>query len=147
MTEAPGSYSPIAAAPARPYETHSKLRGLMRIRLPPVKNIPSAAQRASLTAPHAAKGTAMTRRTIIPVFVGSATLGGCADHGAPSIVLFGSFFPAWMLCGLIGIFGAIAARGVFVAAGLNSVIPFQLFVCSSLGVVVAALTWRVWFGH
>jgi hypothetical protein len=47
-----------------------------------------------------------------------------------SIVLFGAFFPAWMLCAIIGIFGAIAARGIFVASGLDSVLPFQLFVCS-----------------
>ena len=42
--------------------------------------------------------------------------------------------------------GAIAARGIFVAAGLDSVLPFQLFVCSSVGLVVAALTSLIWFG-
>jgi hypothetical protein len=62
-------------------------------------------------------------------------------------VLFGAFFPAWMLCAIIGIFGAIASRGIFVAAGLDSVLPFQLFVCSSVGFVVATLTWLFWFGQ
>jgi len=80
------------------------------------------------------------------MFIVSMTLGGCARHGAPSFVLFGAFFPAWMLCALIGIFGAIAARGIFVAVGLNSVLPYQLFVCSSVGFVVAALAWLTWFG-
>ena len=51
-----------------------------------------------------------------------------------------------MLCALIGIFGAIAARGIFVAARLDSVLPFQLFVCSSVGFVVAALTWLTLLG-
>ena len=81
------------------------------------------------------------------ILVASGALGGCASHGAPSFVLFGAFFPAWMFCAFIGIFGAIAARGIFVAAGLDSVLPFQLFVCSSVGFVVAALTWLTWFGQ
>ena len=87
------------------------------------------------------------RRDALLVFITSVTLGGCASHGAPSFVLFGAFFPAWMLCALIGIFGAIAARGLFVALGLNSVLPYQLFVCSSVGLVVAAMAWLIWFGQ
>ena len=81
------------------------------------------------------------------MIVTSTALGGCASHGAPSFVLFGAFFPAWMLCALFGILGAIAARGIFVSAGLDSVLPFQLFVCSSVGLVVATLTWLIWFGQ
>ena len=87
------------------------------------------------------------RKAALLILVASGALGGCASHGAPSFVLFGAFFPAWMLCAFIGIFGAIAARGIFVAAGLDSVLPFQLFVCSSVGFVVAALTWLTWFGQ
>jgi hypothetical protein len=52
-----------------------------------------------------------------------------------------------MLCALIGILGAIAVRSIFVASGLDSVLPFQLFVCSSAGLVVATLTWLIWFGQ
>ena len=94
----------------------------------------------------AVKGTSKAYRAVLPVFIAPGILGGCASHGAPSFVLFGAFFPAWMLCALIGIFGAIAARGIFVAVGLNSVLPFQLFVCSSVGLAVAALAWLIWFG-
>ena len=94
----------------------------------------------------AVKGTPKACRAVLPVFIASGALGGCSSHGAPSFVLFGAFFPAWMLCALIGIFGAIAARGIFVAVGLDSFLPFQLFVCSSVGLVVAALTWLIWFG-
>ena len=94
----------------------------------------------------AVKGTSKAHRAALSVFIAPGILGGCASHGAPSFVLFGAFFPAWMLCALIGIFGAIAARGIFVAVGLNSVLPYQLFVCSSVGFVVAALVWLTWFG-
>jgi hypothetical protein len=74
------------------------------------------------------------------ILIALIALSGCSSHSAPSFVLFGAFFPAWMLYAIIGIFGAIASRGIFVAAGLDSVLPFQLFVCSSVGLVVAAVS-------
>ena len=95
----------------------------------------------------ASMGVQTTRKSALLIFITLPAFAGCSSHGAPSLVLFGAFFPAWMLCAFIGIFGAIAARGIFVAAGLDSVLPFQLFVCSSVGLVVAALTWLTWFGQ
>jgi hypothetical protein len=92
-------------------------------------------------------GVQTARKAALLTFGTSTGLGGSASHGAPSIVLCGAYFPAWMLCAIIGIFGAIAARGIFVAAGLDSVLPFQLFVCTSVGLVVATLTWLTWFGQ
>jgi hypothetical protein len=94
----------------------------------------------------ASMGAQTIRRSALLIFITLPAFAG-ASHGAPSFVLFGAFFPAWMLCAFIGIFGAIAARGIFVAAGLDSFLPFQLFVCSSVGFVVAALTWLSWFGQ
>jgi YtcA family len=77
----------------------------------------------------------------------SATLAGCAIRGAPTYPIVGAFFPGWMFCAVIGIVGAIAVRGLFVATGLNRILPFQLFVCASLGVIIAALAWILWFGQ
>jgi hypothetical protein len=73
-------------------------------------------------------------------------LGGCST-GAPSFVLFGAFFPAWMLCGTVGIIGAGIARAAFVASGLSNVLPYQLFVCSAVGVIVALFVWLIGFGQ
>lgn len=73
-------------------------------------------------------------------------LSGCSRSGAPSLVLFGAFFPDWMFCALLGIVVAIVARGVFVATGLSSVLPQQLFVCLSIGLIFAILAWLLWFG-
>jgi hypothetical protein len=73
-------------------------------------------------------------------------LTGCALDGAPSFMLFGAFFPAWMLCAVAGIFVAIGARAAFIASGLSSVIPYQLFVCLSVGTIFALLVWLIWFG-
>jgi hypothetical protein len=74
-------------------------------------------------------------------------LTGCAPRGgAPSFVLFGAFFPAWMLCAVFGIFVAISARAAFVAADLARTIPYQLFVCTSVGVIFGLTVWLIWFG-
>jgi hypothetical protein len=72
-------------------------------------------------------------------------LTSCSSSGAPSFTLFGAFFPGWMFCGLTGIIGAAVARAVFVVSGLSNVLPYQLFVCTAIGIIVAILAWFVWF--
>jgi hypothetical protein len=73
-------------------------------------------------------------------------LSGCSAAGAPSFDLFGAFFPAWLLCGVLGIVGAGATRGLFVMSGLSDRLPYQLFVCTAIGVLVACLVWLLEFG-
>jgi hypothetical protein len=73
-------------------------------------------------------------------------LGGCSP-GAPSFVLFGAFFPAWLLCGTLGIISAGVARAAFVAGGLSQFLPYQLFVCTAVGLIVALFVWLIGFGQ
>jgi hypothetical protein len=75
------------------------------------------------------------------------TLTGCSSGGAPSFDLFGAFFPAWLLCGMVGIAGAAVARAIFVSSGLANALPYQLAVCTAIGVITALLVWLVGFGH
>jgi hypothetical protein len=77
----------------------------------------------------------------------SFSLAGCSTRGAPSFDLFGAFFPAWLLCGTVGIAGAIAARAAFVSSGVANALPYQLAVCTAIGVIAALLFWLVGFGH
>jgi hypothetical protein len=74
-------------------------------------------------------------------------LCGCSEAGAPSLDIFGAFFPAWLLCGVLGIFVALGARIFFTARNLTDVLPFQLPVCASLGVIFALLVWLICFGR
>ena len=74
-------------------------------------------------------------------------LGGCSASGAPSFDLFGAFFPAWLLCGAIGIAGAAIARVVFVSSGFSNEVPYQLAVCTAIGVISAVLVWLIVFGR
>jgi hypothetical protein len=75
------------------------------------------------------------------------SLGGCSGGGAPSFDLFGAFFPAWLLCGIVGIAGAVAARVAFVSSGIANTLPYQLAVCTAIGVIAALLFWLVGFGR
>jgi hypothetical protein len=76
----------------------------------------------------------------------SFPLFGCAQGVAPSFELFGAYFPAWMLCALIGIVAAVGTRAAFVGSGLSSILPYQLFVCASIGLIFALVAWLIWFG-
>jgi YtcA family len=75
------------------------------------------------------------------------SLGGCSEAGAPTLDIFGAFFPAWLLCAVLGIFVALGARTFFAARNLIDVLPFQLLVCTSLGVIFALLVWLICFGR
>jgi uncharacterized membrane protein YeaQ/YmgE (transglycosylase-associated protein family) len=61
--------------------------------------------------------------------------------------MFGSFFPAWMLCAVAGIVGAVVLRQVFFAVGLNRylIAPPLTYLC--IAVAGALLLWLLWFGH
>jgi hypothetical protein len=82
---------------------------------------------------------------LLPVLTGCTS--GYTTLGAPSFILFGAYFPAWMFCAAFGIIGAVATRVVMVTTGLSELLPFQLFVCASAGLMLAIAAWLFWFGH
>ena len=65
--------------------------------------------------------------------------------GAPSFELFGAFFPAWMLCALIGVVGAAGTRVVLTNTTFRDIIPFQLAACTAVGVIGGLLVWMILF--
>ena len=85
------------------------------------------------------------RAGVLIIVLVAATMSGCALRGAPSFVVFGAFFPAWMLLAGIAILAAIGTRVALLATGLAEVLPLQLAVCVSAGLTVALLTWLLWF--
>ncbi len=83
---------------------------------------------------------------IAACLVAFGCLSGCGLIGDPSFNLFGAFFPAWLLCAVLGIFCAILARVLFVASGLADTLPLQLFLCTAIGLLFGSLTWLLFFG-
>jgi hypothetical protein len=73
------------------------------------------------------------------------SLAGCG--GAPSLTIAGAYFPAWLLCDLIAVLVAVIVRVLMVVTGLSNHVPYQLAVCSSIGVIVALVVWQLWMVH
>ena len=99
----------------------------------PIGRLPPSARDDAL------RSTETTRFGLPSSVLTALALGGCATRGAPSYTLFGAYFPAWMFCAGIGLAAAVVARAFFEATGLAYVLPFQLFVCASIGVCAASL--------
>jgi YtcA family len=80
------------------------------------------------------------------LFLASVSLTGCSDAGAPSFVVFGAFFPAWMLFASVGIVGAIVARAIIVSSDMSNTLPHRLLVCTAIGTISAIAAWFLCFG-
>jgi hypothetical protein len=72
---------------------------------------------------------------------------GCAEVRAPSIPLFGAYFPAWLACVVVGILGAVLLRVVFVLVGIDDRLPLRLLVYVSLAAAIAFATSLTFFGR
>ena len=89
----------------------------------------------------ACDSSALRTRCLPAMTALSLSLQGCTQHGAPSYEIFGAYFPLWLLSALIGLVGALIAHRVLVSTGWTRVVPFQLFVCVAIGLMVAVLCW------
>jgi hypothetical protein len=65
----------------------------------------------------------------------------------PSLNIFGTFFPAWMLCALLGIVAAVVAYGVLSRTRLGAEIKPALLAYTSLALSVTFILWLSLYGH
>jgi hypothetical protein len=70
------------------------------------------------------------------------SLGGC--NGAPSRNILGSYFPSWMVCALVGIAAAGAARAILKAAGILQELPVPFVVLLAIGCSATFGLWLIW---
>jgi hypothetical protein len=84
-----------------------------------------------------------------PVFAVAAVLltGGCRGTGAhsPTVDVIGSYFPAWMLCIVVGIGLTIVARQVLIGLKLNDHLHPAPLVYLGMIVLWTHLVWLVYF--
>lgn len=74
-------------------------------------------------------------------------LAGCdRPPAAPTFVFFGSYFPAWIVCAILGVVVAVAVRKLFIVIGLDEALPVRLIVYASLALMAAVGLWSLWFG-
>src|ERR1700709_543581 len=76
----------------------------------------------------------LTSPALLLLLAQTAMLSGCS--GAPSLAIAGAYFPAWLACAVVGVITTVIARGLMASTHLTTVIPFQLAVCSAIGVLV-----------
>jgi hypothetical protein len=68
-------------------------------------------------------------------------------NSAPAQNILGSYFPAWMLCALIGILLTVIVYIIFAAIGIDEFIPAKLFTYLGLSISLTFITWLFWFGN
>lgn len=66
--------------------------------------------------------------------------------GAPSVPLFGSFFPAWIICAAGGVVFAVILRAIFIALKLNEHLPAPPLVYLCLSISGSIVIWLFWAG-
>jgi hypothetical protein len=82
-------------------------------------------------------------KTFKVAFIGGVLfVAGCG--GAPTLTIAGAYFPAWLLCAIVAVVVAASTRALMVATGLARLVPLQLAVCISIGILVAVAVWKVW---
>jgi hypothetical protein len=65
----------------------------------------------------------------------------------PSLNIFGTFFPAWMLCALLGIVAAIIAYGGLSRTRLRDDIKPALLAYPSIALSVTFILWLTFYGQ
>jgi YtcA family len=69
-------------------------------------------------------------------------ISGCS--GSPSRNILGSYFPSWMVCSLVGLSAALAARVALKASRLLHELPAPLVVLLSIGCATTFALWLLW---
>jgi hypothetical protein len=70
-------------------------------------------------------------------------LGGCSRD--PSLEISGSFFPAWMLCILVGLVATLVAKRVFLALRIDAHLTPHLIIYGALMLNFTLLAWLIFY--
>ena len=81
---------------------------------------------------------------LVPSF---GVLAGCSSKPAPAVIAFGAYFPDWLILAMAAVVIAILARIAFGLAGQGDAVPFPLFTCLAIGVIVTSSLYLFWFGR
>lgn len=74
-------------------------------------------------------------------------LAGCSGGvNPPSVPLFGSFFPAWVICAVGGMIVAGFVRSLFIRLGLDEHLPVPPLVYLCLAISTGIGFWFLWSG-
>jgi YtcA family len=86
-----------------------------------------------------------TLRTVVSMFVPAAILLATSCSREPSFNILGSYFPAWIFCGLIGILLTVIARLIFVRLNFEQELSPLLLVYPCLAACFTFTSWLLFF--
>lgn len=97
-----------------------------------------------MTMRHTLAKSILSRATTALVCVSAVLLDtGCSR--APSFNILGSFFPAWLLCGIVGIVLAVATRFLFLRIDFEKELSPLILVYPCLAMFYTFTTWLLFF--
>jgi len=80
------------------------------------------------------------------LLLGNLLLAGCgADYHSPTVDLLGSYFPAWMICIVIGLALTVIARQVLIGFKLDSYLRLPALVYPCLMISFTLAVWLLFF--
>lgn len=97
--------------------------------------------RSAATGAHARRAGGWVRQA---TFLCLPCIAGCAP-GAPSLSLVGAYFPAWILCSVVGVAVGLAVRVVLAATRLAETLAYPLVVCIAIGAIVGLSVWLLFY--
>ena len=102
-----------------------------------------------MTAAGSSRWVQATRRCGAPLALWrvAIALPAAACSYSPTMDLLGSYFPAWMLCAVIGIVATVIIRQILAVAGINDYVVAPLLTYAAFAVSATLLAWLLWFGH
>jgi hypothetical protein len=77
------------------------------------------------------------------LFLTMVYLAGCSRD--PSLEISGSFFPAWLICILVGVLVSLIAHRIFLAIGVSPYLKPRLLVYGALALSLTLLVWLLFY--
>jgi len=66
---------------------------------------------------------------------------------APTLAVFGSFFPIWLFAAALGLVCALVLRGLLLRLGLHEHLPVPTFTYFCATLLFSILIWAQWTGE
>jgi hypothetical protein len=82
----------------------------------------------------------------IPMVASGVLLAGCQSEGhSPTVDVLGSYFPAWMVCIIIGLTITLILRQLFIGFKLDSYLRPAVLIYPSLAILFTLAVWLIFF--
>jgi hypothetical protein len=90
-------------------------------------------------------GHGVYRAPVASIFVLASP--GVAAAAAPSVGMFGSFFPGWLICLFAAVLTTVVLRFAFIATGVDDILRWRVLVYMSMAAGLTFLMTYLFFGR